>query len=83
MATGHSLHLKHRNYMANNRPYDSPYEQKKTFATRSKLTVEAGTDKPKRVRQSDVTSVREGLGPIKQSEHGHAASQKRKLSKGK
>lgn len=63
--------------------YDTPYKQQKPFATRSKLTVEAGTDKPSRVRQSNVTTVREGLGPIKQSEHGHAASQKRKLQKGK
>lgn len=65
------------------KPYDSPYEQQKTFATRSKLTVEAGTNKPKRVRQSDVTTVREGLGTIKQSPDGWAASQKDKLSKGK
>lgn len=64
-----------------NRPYDTPYVQQKTISSR--LTVEAGSNTPKRTRQSDITTVREGLGPIYQSPDGHAASQKRKLSKGK
>ncbi|MDB4484622.1 hypothetical protein N9026_00235 [bacterium] len=65
------------------KPYDSPYKQQKTFATRSKLIVEAGVNVPKRVKQSDGTTPRVGLGPIEQSPHGWAASEKRKLSKGK
>ena len=64
-----------------NRPYDSPYVQQKTISKR--LTVEAGTDVPKRVKQSDGTTPCVGLGPIEQSTSGWVASEKRKLSKGK
>ena len=84
MATGHLLLQRQRNSMATSPGnYDTPYKQNKTFASRSNITVEAGTNTPRRVRQSDVTKTREGLGPIQQSTHGHAATQKRKLSKGK
>ena len=61
--------------------YDSPYKQQKTISNR--LTVEAGTNKPKRVKQSEVTFVRDGLGNIVQSPDGFAATQKAKLQKGK
>ena len=67
--------------MPKNKPYDSPYQQQKTISSR--LKVEKGTNTPARVKQSKVTTVREGLRQIQQSEEGWAANQKRKLSKGK
>ena len=65
------------------KPYDSPYEQQKPIPARTKLTIEAGTNKPKRVKQKDALIYREGLGQIQQSPDGNALTTKAKLQKGK
>lgn len=55
----------------------STYRQ---FEPKSGLKVEAGSIKPTRVKEKDVTKLlREGLAPIKQHPDGYAMTQKKKL----